>query len=207
MLPRELRIPAEDSWSRRNHNWNWILSRRFYISVPPRFNKHIWALLRKHLTRAYIDIVFQWPSKSQIIFASAMWRKWLNGLNSSNKKFIWYSAVLLHCVGLETLLLKVRCRLRRTWELSIFVLREIKRRWIQSPQEGLENFLILALKKKKCQRTSSKANSVLWNRKTDKFFILNNFQLKKSSLSIRKQKAKFLPQFGKESCLTASVGK
>ena len=174
MLPRELRIPAEDSWSRRNHNWNWILSRRFYISVPPRFNKHIWALLRKHLTRAYIDIVFQWPSRSQIIFASAMWRKRLNGFNSSNKKFIWYSAVLLHCVGLETLLLKVRCRLRRTWELSIFVLREIKRRWIQSHQEGLENFLILALRRK-CQRTWSKANSVLWNRKTDKFFYFEQF--------------------------------
>ena len=192
MLPRELRIPAEDSWSRRNHNWNWILSRRVYISVPPRFNKHIWALLRKHLTRAYIDIVFQWPSGSQIIFASAMWRKWLNGFNSNNKKFIWYSAVSLHCVGIETLLLKVRCRLRRTWELSIFVPREIKRRWIHSHQEGLENFLILALRRK-CQRTSwSKANSVLWNRKTDRFFILNNFQLNKSSWSIRKQKAKFL---------------
>ena len=207
MLPRELRIPAEDSWSRRNHNWNWILSRRFYISVPPRFNKHIWALLRKHLTRAYIDIVFQWPSRSQIIFASARWRKWLDGFNSNNKKFIWYSAVSLHCVGVETLLLKVRWRLRRTWEQSIFVLREIKRRWIHSHQEGLENFLILALTRK-CQRTSwSKANSVLGNRKTDKFFILNNFQLNKSSWSIRKQKAKFLPQFGKESCLTASVGK
>ena len=174
MLPRELRIPAEDSWSRRNHNWNWILSRRFYISVPPRFNKHIWALLRIHLTRAYIDIVFQWPSRSQIIFASAMWRKWPNGFNSNNKKFIWDSAVLLHCVGLETLLLKVRCRLRRTWELSIFVLREIKRRWIQSHQEGLENFLILALRRK-CQRTWSKANSVLWNRKTDKFFYFEQF--------------------------------
>ena len=146
----------------------------------------------EHLTRAYIDIVFQWPSRSQIIFASARWRKWLDGFNSNNKKFMWYSAVSLHCVGLETLLLKVRCRLRRTWELSIFVLREIKRRWIHSHQEGLENFLILALTRK-CQGTSwSKANSVLWNGKTDTFFILNNFLLNKSSWSIRKQKAKFL---------------
>ena len=136
MLPRKLWIPVEDSWSRRNHNWNWILSRRVYISVPPRFNKHIWALLPENLTRAYIDIVFQYLSRSQIIFASARWRKWLNGFNSNNKTFIWDSAVLLHCVGLETLLLKVRCRLRSTWELWIFVLREIKRRWIQSHQEG-----------------------------------------------------------------------
>ena len=116
-------------------NWNWILSRRVYISVPPRFNKHIWALLPENLTRAYIDIVFQYLSRSQIIFASARWRKWLNGFNSSNKKFIWYSAVLPHCVGIETLLLKVRCRsVRRTWELSILVPREITRRWIHSHQ-------------------------------------------------------------------------
>ena len=145
MLPRELRITAEDSWSRRNHNWNWILSRRVYISVPPRFNKHIWALFPENLTRAHIDIVFQYLSRLQTIFASARQRKWLNGFNSNHKKFTWDSAVLPHCVGLETLLLKVRCRLRRTWELSIFVLREIKRRWIHSHQEGLENFLILAL--------------------------------------------------------------
>ena len=116
-------------------NWNWILSRRVYISVPPRFNKHTWALLPETLTRAYIDIVFQYLSRSQIIFASARWRKWLNGFNSSNKKFIWYSAVLPHCVGIETLLLKVRCRsVRRTWELSILVPREITRRWIHSHQ-------------------------------------------------------------------------
>ena len=116
-------------------NWNWILSRRVYISLPPRFNKHIWALLPENLTRAYIDIVFQYLSRSQIIFASASWLKWLNGLNSSYKKFIWYSAVLLHCVGIETLLLKVRCRsVRRTWELSILVPREITRRWIHSHQ-------------------------------------------------------------------------
>ena len=116
-------------------NWNWILSRRVYISVPPRFNKHIWALLPENLTRAYIDIVFQYLSRSQIIFALARWRKWLNGLNSKNKKFIWYSAVLLHCVGIETLLLKVRCRsVRRTWELSILVPREITRRRIHLHQ-------------------------------------------------------------------------
>ena len=139
-----------------------------------------------NLTRAYIDIVFQYLSRSKTIFASARWRRWLNGFSSNNKKFIWYSAVLPHCVGIETLLLNWGVG----WEeLST---REIIRRWIHSHQEGLENFLILALTRK-CQRTSwSKANSVLWNRKTDKFFILNNFQLNKSSWSIRKQKAKFL---------------
>ena len=191
MLPRKLRIPAEDSWSRRNHNWNWILSRRVYISVPPRFNKHIWALLPENLTRAYIDIVFQYLSRSQIIFASAMWRKWLNGFNSSNKKFIWYSAVLPHCVGLETLLLKVRCRLRRTWELSLVHKRNYKK-MNSLTSRGVEKFPHSRTLRRKCQRTWSKANSVLWNRKTDKFFILNNFQLNKSSWSIRKQEAKFL---------------
>ena len=93
------------------------------------------ALINIYGTRAYIDIVFQYPSKSQTIFASASWRKWLNGFNNNNKKFIWYSAVSLHCVGLETLLLKVRYRsVRRTWELSILVPREITRRWIHSHQ-------------------------------------------------------------------------
>ena len=206
MLPRELRIPAEDSWSRRNHNWNWILSRRVYISVPPRFNKHIWALFPENLTRAHIDIVFQYLSRSQTIFASARQRKLLNGFNSNHKKFTWDSAVLPHCVGLETLLLKVRCRLRRTWELSIFVLREIKRRWIHSHQEGLENVLILALKRK-CQRTWSKANSVLWNRKTDKFLFWTISGLIKVPEASENKKQNFCPQFGKESCLTASVGK
>ena len=189
MLPRKLRIPAEDSWSRRNHNWNWILSRRVYILVPHRFNKHIWALLPENLTRAHIDIVFQYLSNSQIIFSSAKWRKWLNGSNSKNKKFTSDSAVLLHCVGLETLLLKVRWKMRRTWEL--ISIREITRRWIHSHQEELENFLILALRRK-CQRTWSKANSFQWNRKTNKSFILDNFLLNKISWSIWKQKAKLL---------------
>ena len=161
----------------------------------------------EHLTRAYIDIVFQWPSRSQIIFASARWRKWLDGFNSNNKKFMWYSAVSLHCVGLETLLLKVRCRLRRTWELSIFVLREIKRRWIHSHQEGLENFLILAPLEENVKGHDLKQTPFCEIEKRISFLFWTISSLIKVPEASENKKQNFCPQFGKESCLTVSVGK